>query len=137
MKRRQSLRLLGLLPAWLAACKGKFPSTPTVVTGKVVDENDKPVEGIELILTGIKQKGLSPIPIFEDTAETDKDGKYTLSHIVTQSTDRVEFYLREDGYKYIPFINTGTQYELQAAPLTINKDEYGSTKTVNFQIRKP
>lgn len=58
MKRRQSLRLLGLFPAWLAACKGKFPSAPTVVTGKVVDEDGLPVKDIKFTLEGNKRKGI-------------------------------------------------------------------------------
>lgn len=135
MKRRQSLRLLGLLPAWLAGCKSKFPSSPTVVMGKVVDETGTPAEGIELTLSGIKKKGVSPIPTFDERTKTDSDGNYKLSHVVTSGTDFIEFNL-PPALKYIPYIDYDGRYEILSSPLTILPKEYGKTKIVNLQIRK-
>ena len=137
MKRRQTLRLLALLPVWLGACKGKFPSAPTVVIGKVVDENGLPAEGIELTLVGNKKKGVSPIPTFNERTETDSDGKYILSHVVSSTTDFVVFDISTSN-KYIPYLDKDQdgQYEILGASLTIQPEEYGKTNTINIQIRK-
>lgn len=135
MKRRQTLRLLGSLPIWLAACKGKFPSAPTVVTGKVVDENGLPAEGIELTLVGNKKKGVSPIPTFDERTKTDSDGKYTLSHVVSSNTDFVVFRI-DTGTQYIPYIERDGQYEILGSSIIIQQKNYGKTKTINLQVRK-
>lgn len=135
MRRRQSLRLLGLLPAWLAACNDKFPSAPTVVTGKVVDEFGMPAVGIELTLSGIKKKGVSPIPTFEERTQTDRNGEYRLSHVVPSGTDFVEF-VPATGTKFIPYIERDGQYEILGS-FVIRSSDYGKIKTVNLQVRKP
>ncbi|GHB72704.1 hypothetical protein GCM10007390_28500 [Persicitalea jodogahamensis] len=128
------LRLLGLLPAGLAACNSKFPSAPTVVMGKVVDENGMPVMGIELTLGGIKKKGVSPIPTFDVRTETDRNGEYRLSHVVPSGTDFIEF-VPATGTKYIPYIERDGQYEILGS-FVIRSSDYGTNKTVNLQVRK-
>lgn len=135
MKRRQSLRLLGLLPAWLAACKDKFPSAPTVVTGKVVDENGLPVKGVKFTLDGNKRKGITLIPTFREESVSDEDGVYSLSSVVSKSTD-VVFLNVFDGtlnidYKYDPGV-----YMPVASEIIIRQKDYGETITINFQIKK-
>lgn len=47
------------------SCKDRFTGQPTIVTGKVVDENGNPVGGIGLDLEGINQNGITQlIPTF-------------------------------------------------------------------------
>ena len=127
--------MLSLLSTWLSACNYKFPNAPTVVTGRVVDELGIPAEGIALTLSGIKKKGVSPIPTFDERTKTDSDGRYTLSHVVTSGTDFVEF-VPATGTKYIPYIERDGQYEILGS-FVIRSNDYGTSKTVNLQIRKP
>lgn len=137
MNRQQALRLIYLFPVWCAAaCKSGLPSAPTVVEGNVVDENGVPVEDVELTLSGIKRKGVSPIPTFDERTKTDSDGSFELSHVVTSDTDFVVFEIAT-GTKYIPYINLDGQYEVLSSSLIILPREYGKTKIVNLQVRKP
>ena len=138
MKRRNFLIALGVVPPLLFCSCGKdeFPSTPTVITGKVVDENDKPVEGVKFRFSGFYLKGISPIPTFGLDAETNKDGIYNISYVVTNG--EAEF-LPQDSPKY----NFNSQFNIfvwknnqyvkvnGVGPITI-----GETNTFNFQIRK-
>jgi hypothetical protein len=85
MKLRKFLIAFGiLLPLVFSSCgKDEFPSTPTILTGKVINENDKPVEGFELKFSGYHQKGTSPIPTFDETGTTNSDGIYSISYVVS------------------------------------------------------
>lgn len=139
------LRLLSLAPPLLLAssCKEKFPSIPTIVTGRVVDENDIPVERVRLQLDGIKRTGVSATTTFSITADTDEDGIYTLSQIVPKETDKVAIlmdagFLEEPNgsYGYIPYIQIDGVYESVAVPHRIPASNYGKTTTINYQLRK-
>ena len=78
MKREQFIKSLALsiLPlALLQACKKSLPSTPTVITGKVIDENNMPVEGFMFSFSGIDKKNLiNGLPTFLERQKTDKQG---------------------------------------------------------------
>jgi hypothetical protein len=135
MKRRKFLIALGVVPPLVVSSCGKdeFPSTPTVITGKVVDINDKPVEGIGLSFGGGYRKGLSIIPTFDVRVKTNKDGIYRIEKVVPDGTDDASFlpdgipplsdiYLWKDN-KYIIASGVG--------PIV-----YGETNTFNFQLRQ-
>jgi hypothetical protein len=139
MKRRQVLRLLGMAPpVFLVSCRdSKVPSAPTIVTGKVTDENDMPIEGVLIRMYGTKRQGLSGVGTFDTEGLTDKDGNYTLSYVVPRGTDFVNIRstassaindqtLRIDIYKNGLAIGGS---ELQWG-------EYGKTTTINFQYIK-
>ncbi len=142
MKRKQFLNALTAFPILaVAACEKGFPSTPTVVTGKVIDENNLPVEGVEFIYGGARQKGLSYIPTFDINILTDKEGIYKGSFIVTGDTDFVT--LKPIGnakfdftFKYdVLFLLNGI-YTIVGSPIPIQRNEYGTIVTLNFQIKK-
>lgn len=138
MKRRNFLIALGVLPPLVFSSCGKaeFPASPTVITGKVVDENDKPVEGVKFRFSGFYLKGISPIPTFDVDGETNKDGIYSVSYVVTNG--EAEF-LPQNSPKYDfnsqfnIFVWKNNQYVKVngVGPLI-----YGEKNTFNFQIRK-
>ncbi|HEV7347807.1 carboxypeptidase-like regulatory domain-containing protein [Telluribacter sp.] len=134
MKRRQILKLLKALPAGiLIACQNNFPSTPTVATGKIVDENEMPLEGVSIHLYGFKVKGFSPIPTFEERTKTDKDGTYRLSYVVPRGTHEVRVF-PEVNLLIKQGING--RYEKVTAPTRVPSEDYGKKLIYNFQIIK-
>ncbi|WP_373512789.1 hypothetical protein [Persicitalea sp.] len=137
MKRHHSFRLLVLIlfVCLSGACKGKFPSSPTIVTGTVVDEAGVPVKGIELTLSGTRVKGFSPIPTFDEDTETDSAGRYKLSYVVGRNTDFVEIAIVTNN-KYFTYVKRDGRYEILTSSFTLQHKEYGKTKNVNFQIKK-
>ncbi len=145
MKRQQFLKQLALLPplAWMAvACKKSFPSTPTVVTGKVIDENGLPVEGVEFQFSGIYKKGFIAIgTTFDLTTQSDKDGIYKFSQIVPSNTDGADILPQSNTkfdlefvYQILLFLNG--KYVIIGNPIPIQRNQYGTTVIINFQIRK-
>jgi hypothetical protein len=140
MKRTVSLLLICLIPAcFIAACKDPYPSAPTTVTGRIVDESGKPLEGVVLGLTGLDKIGVaSGVPTFSVVSETNADGEYTLSYVVPRATDFVEFSTSSnavDGVFYRAFIDYGDRYDLYRG-VSIPRKDYGKTTIVNFQFRK-
>ena len=134
MRRRQSLRLLGLLPAWLAACKSKFPNAPTVITGKVVDKDGLPMKGVELALTGDRKKGLILLPTFREEVVSDEKGMYSVSSVITKSTDLVQLSIG-DGNTRRYFAYGDDQYRLVSSDLKISPQDYGGTIEINFKFQ--
>ncbi|MEA5426845.1 hypothetical protein [Arcicella lustrica] len=138
MKRRKFLGVLGVLPPILFSCgKDEFPDRPTIITGKVIDENNMPVVGLKFQFSGYYLKGLSPIPTFDATEETNKDGIYTISYIVTNG--QTEFLPESNtNYdlmtKYNIYVWENNQYEQVGNP--VGPIIYGETNTFNFQLRK-
>jgi hypothetical protein len=145
VKRRQLLKLLGLVPlVLLFSCKDKQPSTPTIVKGKIIDENGNPLEGAGLRLSGVKLKGFSGFDTFSITAESDKDGMYELSQVAPQNTDQISILPRTTdkvpldmgfgGYHHYIFI--GGKYVELGAPYDIPLSDWGKTITLNYQFIK-
>ncbi len=145
MKRQAFIKALGILPvALLQACKKSFPDTPTIVTGKVIDENNMPVEGVVLEFAGTKPKGLSAISTFRIQVATNKEGIYSLSQVIPNDTSFSEFspfsyknsffFSIQEKYMVL-FFKNGT-YKEMTDRLPIQREEYGGTVTFNFQIRK-
>jgi hypothetical protein len=132
MKRRNFLIALGLVPplAFVSCGKDEFPSTPTIITGKVVDENSMPAEGVKFRFSGFYLKGTSPIPTFGVDTETNKDGIYNVSYVVTNG--EAEFLPKEDS-KFNIYVWKNNQYIIASGVGSIT---LGETNTFNFQIRK-
>ncbi len=145
MKRRQLLKLLGLAPPlWLAACKDKLPSTPTVVKGKIIDENGKPLEGAGLRLSGTDVKGFAGAETFSITAESDKDGGYKLSQLIPKNTDRISILpmhtdkvpLNIGVGDFVSYQLKNSIYDKVTAPHDIPRSSWGKTTIINYQFKK-
>ncbi len=125
--------------------KDKFPSTPTIITGKVVDQNNIPIEGYEFQFGGTDKTGfINGNSTFDLYNSTNEQGVYLFSIIVPSSTDLVEFQpigkkmdneLSNTLFSDIYLVKDGKNMDSGAAG-PIN---YGTTNTFNYQviIRKP
>ena len=145
MKRRNFLIALGVEPPFVLSAykKDEFPKTPTVITGKVIDENNKPVEGWELLLYGIERNGTSAVDTFAEQQFTDSNGVFSFSIGVPQNTDNVTFgplgfrfddKLNRKNSDYLIFVEIGGKFEPRI------KDEaspvIGKENTYFYQIKK-
>ena len=143
MKRKQLWLWLLLLPPLLQSCEKKYPNAETIITGKIVDENDKPMEGVEFYFGGFKYKGISPIPTFSLWSKSNKAGVYYFSQIISSSSKNIEFYPSyllnlPTNYKlnilingdYLPF------YGIPQKDGDIPSIKYGKTNTYNFKLVK-
>ena len=147
MKREQFIEALALsiLPlTLLQACQRSLPFAPTVVTGKVIDENNMPVEGVRLAFSGAEVKGISPIPTFRVEADTNKAGVYSLSQVVPNGTSFTNFsplsyknsFFFSGQEEYIILVLKNGIYQEMKDRIGIQREDYGKTNTFNFQIRK-
>ncbi|MDZ7900082.1 MAG: hypothetical protein U5N85_18925 [Arcicella sp.] len=145
MKRRKFLIALGVVPPLVFSSCGKdeLPKTATTITGKVVDENNKPVEGWGLFFTGIERKGISGVETFAEQKFTDSNGVFSFSVVVPPNTDSVNFLplgfrfddkLNRKNPDYLLFIEVGGKFEPrikdEAAPII------GKSNIYNYQIKK-
>lgn len=139
MKRRKFLGVLGILPPILFSCgKDEFPDRPTIITGKVIDENDMPVVGLKFQFGADYAKSLFyRISIFNVIGETNKDGVYTISHMVDYG-ETIFKPFSDTNYDlnsvYNIYVWKNNKYEQVGNPVgpIIN----GETNTFNFQLRK-
>lgn len=91
MKRRKFLIALGVVPPLiLSACKKDEPNPPTIFTGYVIDENDKPVEGTGFQFGGTTG-GFNAKLTFNVTTKTDVKGYYYLEAVIPKETGEIEF----------------------------------------------
>ena len=91
MKRRKFLIALGVVPPLvLSACKKEEPTPPTIFTGYVIDENDKPVEGTGFQFGGITG-GFNAKITFDETTKTNTKGYYYLEAVIPKETGGVVF----------------------------------------------
>ena len=145
MKRRKFLIALGVVPPLvLSACKkDELPKTATVIIGKVIDENNMPVEGWELLFYGIERKGISGVDTFAEQKFTDSNGVFSFSITIPSDTVNVRFgplgfrfddKLNRKNPDYLIFIEVGGKFEARI------KDEaspvIGKENTYNYQIKK-
>ena len=96
MKRRKFLIALGVMPPLVLDAYKKdkpinLPSITTIVKGKVIDENNAPVQGFEFSFTGVKKTGISGVGTFLESSKTDANGIYTIITSVPWGTDEVQF----------------------------------------------
>ena len=141
MKRRNFLLALWIMsPLVFSSCKkDELPSTSTIITGKVIDENDKPVEGFVLQFGGYFQKGTSSIPTFDLDDKTNKDGTYKISYLVKTSDKQTYFkpigdYSNNLFSQYDIYVWKDNKYQFVGNP--VGPIIYGQINIFNFQIRK-
>jgi hypothetical protein len=135
MKRRKFLIALGVVPPLvLSACKKEEPNPPTIFTGYVIDENDKPVEGTGFQFIG-DTGGFNGKTTFNVKVKTDVKGFYYLESVITKETADVVFKdIEGDGkypdglYKRLCLVNGVYQKEI---PWIANKKN-----ELNFKIVK-
>jgi hypothetical protein len=146
MKRRKFLIALGVVPPLvISSCRKTepLPTTPTVITGKVIDENNMPVEGWELMFYGSKLNGISATSTFQEQKMTDVNGLFSFSVVVPQDTGKVGFAplafrfddkLNRKNTDYLIFVEVGGKFEPRI------KDEappvVGKSNTYNYQIKR-
>lgn len=135
MKRQQFWLWLLLLPPLLHSCEKKYPDAPTIVTGKIVDENDKPMEGVDFSIEGVRLKGINPIPTFDVKTKSDKNGVYFLSQVIPKPTMTVTV----SPYLYVGNVNH-TKNNVGSASTTgivgVSQSEWGKTILVDFKLIK-
>ncbi len=146
MKRRKFLSSLGLLPALLqaASCNKRFPDAATIIKGRITDGQGNPVEGIRMVMMGTKPLSLSEIETFKVSADSDHNGEYLLSHVITKGskTRRVDlFYEFYAGFPFAPgsFEIYMDEYDTrltEAPDFFIHSNRYGKTNIFNLQFRK-
>ncbi len=143
MKRRQLLKLLRLAPPlWLAACKDKLPSTPTIVKGKIIDEKGNPLEGAGLRLSGSELKGFSGTDTFSITIESDKNGQFELYQLVPARTEQISIASRStskiiiNNQNYEVYIYNKGNYHLEVSPYFIDRSSWGKTTILSYQFIK-
>lgn len=147
MKRRQLLQMLGLIPPTLlaASCKEKLPTSPTIVTGKIIDENGAPLEGAGLRLSGFNVKGYTGgYNTFSITIESDKNGLYKLSQLVPENTNQMSILpystnkipLDQGFGGYHDYIFLNNKYSGLGAPYEIPRSDWGKTIILNYQFIK-
>ena len=135
MKRRKFLIALGVVPPLvLSACKKDEPTPPTIFTGYVIDENDKPVEGTGFQFIG-DTGGFNGKTTFNVKTTTDAKGYYYLEAVVTKNTADVVFKPTVGDNKYpdglyerLCLVNGIYQYDIPFKEGQINE--------LNFKIKK-
>jgi hypothetical protein len=93
MKRRKFLIALGVLPPLIfEACKGEdeFPKTPTIISGYVIDENEKPIKDFGMQFSG-NTGGFNPKSTFDENTLTDEKGYYYLKYLIPEGTVSITF----------------------------------------------
>ena len=92
MKRRKFLLALGVVPPLLQACASDLPvpTTPTIFTGTVINENDKPIKDFNVFFTG-DTGGFNPKSTFELRTQTDEKGYYYLEKLIPTGTIGITF----------------------------------------------
>ena len=72
MKRRNFLITLGVVPPLvLSACgEDEFPKSPTIISGYVIDEKEKPIKGFGIQFSG-NTGGFNPKSLFDENTLTD------------------------------------------------------------------
>jgi hypothetical protein len=100
MKRREFLIALGVVPPLvLGGCKKDEPNPPTIFTGYVIDEKDKPVEGTGFQFGGVTG-GFNAKVTFNVETVTDAKGYYYLEAVITKETGDVIFQTTDGDMKY-------------------------------------
>lgn len=142
MKRRSFIWYLGILPSlfFVFSCKKyKFPTTPTVIKGKVIDQDGLPVKGLDFVFGGTE--GIPGKVTFSSNTFTDSEGNFSFSQIIPKETDQASitpigseynlsysyslFYLSDDG-----------SFKRVTDPHYIGRGDYGKTTVVDYQLRK-
>lgn len=144
MDRREALRLLGLIPSSLLfSCENNFPNTPTIITGKVSDENGDPVKGILISFWGSRRSGIKSPLTFTEQIATNEMGLYQLSAIIPDSTDSTGVAVEEINpddpnapFPYLAYSFSNGIASIPGTAFSVPTNKYGSTITLDFLLRK-
>ncbi|WP_428666462.1 hypothetical protein [Runella sp.] len=143
MKRRKFITAL-LLPAtaWMVGCK-KYDSWDTIVKGRVVAENNQPVEGVKFQFYGVKETRVFKQEFtFDTTGQSNREGYYQLSYLIPSSTDiaqliGVDTTAFDLGKTHDLLIeNPAGQYIQLGGPVGVLPKDFGKTTVFNFLLRK-
>lgn len=134
------LIIVGLIPAGVGSCTEKLPDTPTMVSGKFIDEEGKPLENVQLQYSGVDQRSFSARSTFDLTTRTDKNGNYAFSQVAPNGTDHLEILAEQpdsmSAYEYLIYFEISGEYFPQGSPYRIPKNSWGKSLNLNYQIRK-
>lgn len=143
MNRRKMICLLGSSPVLLLlSCDKGFPDSPTIITGKVIDQDGEPIAGVAVGFIGKERASVSMVPTFEAMTNTQADGSYRIEQVVPDSTDSSNIGIRRfpqvdiDTFGYIFFISVDGGTERELTLYTVNEEKYGTAITVNFIVKK-
>lgn len=153
MNRRKLLSTLGVFPLALLAisCERKIFSRPTIITGKVIDQDGNPLKGVPFDFEGFKKTTISGVPTFLISAKSDSAGQYQLSQNIPKGTDAAWFFLRgnekvrpvfsenniHEPSDYKVYVQKDGNYELLTGDLIdILRSQWGKTNTFNFKYEK-
>ncbi len=129
-----------LILTGIGSCKDKLPDTPTVVSGKFIDEAGKPIGNVQLQYYGVDQLGFSARSTFDLTTSTDQDGNYSFSQIAPTGTDHVEILAQQpdsmSAYEYLIYFEVSGKYLPQGSPYRIPKNSWGKSLNLNYQVRR-
>ncbi len=136
MKRRKFLIALGVVPPLiLSACKKDEPNPPTIFTGILIDDKDKPVEGVGFQFGGVTS-GFNSKVTFDVNTKTDAKGYYYIEAIITKDTAGIVF--KPTGSITYPTSSNNNEYRClvkgiyqQEIPLLPNQKN-----ELNFKIFK-
>lgn len=144
MKRRKFISVFALLPPLLQACEKDAPpasKVPTVVTGKVIDEDNMPVKDFTFSFLGKIIKTFErDVDTFALIGKTDENGICKFSKILPYGTNYIQFI--PGGFEFDPkktalyvlYVETKGKYELytgqSSTPL------FDTDIIFNFQLKK-
>ena len=130
-----------------------------IVTGKVVDEYDKPIKGFALNMYGTDNKFFRVDITFNTNSLTDTNGMYRLWQVIPDETDIIDIDMTQ-GAEFIAggiltnsrgealsdsfgildcaiYFQLDSSYrEISGSDYTIPSSDYGKTITLNYQLRK-
>jgi hypothetical protein len=138
------LSLLGLF-----ACeKEKLPTTPTVINGSVVDENENPVPNLMLFFYGYEIRGFRGDDVtFNINQVSDRDGFFTFSQVIPEKTDEFRLFVEGviddstglprllDDFHYTYFLNDQL-VPIGSIQVSKSKNLFGKTLTVKIKQAK-
>lgn len=134
------LIIVFLVITGIGSCTQKLPDTPTVVSGKFIDEGGKSLENVQLQYSGVDQRGFSARITFDLTTRTDKNGNYAFSQVAPNGTDHLEILAEQpdsmSAYEYLIYFEISGEYFPQGSPYRIPKNSWGKSLNLNYQIRR-
>ncbi|SOE21342.1 hypothetical protein SAMN06298216_1814 [Spirosomataceae bacterium TFI 002] len=133
----------------LFACERDLPKKPTIINGKVLDENENPIPFVFVYFYGTGSKGLQGADItFYQQMVTLEDGSFLFSKITPKETVEYNFAaLGEldqkrtpqipEGFKYIYYFNDKIVSDFKIGGfLSIDENLLKDTLTVKIKLTK-
>ncbi len=136
MKRLRFWLWLLLLPPLLQCCEKKYPNAETIIQGKIVDENDKPMEGVNFSFYGLQNPFKSSTFTFNLITKTNKNGEFTFSQVIPNGTVSADLSFSGFGLPYQGYILKDSKFVLYDPSLVFAYVTIGKTNNLKFQIKK-